>query len=89
MLRYSIFSPLQDDRLREPLQKLKLAVSNVMPEQLFKYQEDCQARSQAKCAKYVLLLSGWALVLENLTQLLRVDCKWPSSSSRNPYTQLK
>ncbi|XP_019508788.1 PREDICTED: ubinuclein-2 [Hipposideros armiger] len=41
----------QDDRLREPLQKLKLAVSNVMPEQLFKYQEDCQARSQAKCAK--------------------------------------
>ncbi|XP_062955607.1 ubinuclein-2 isoform X3 [Cynocephalus volans] len=42
---------VQDDRLREPLQKLKLAVSNVMPEQLFKYQEDCQARSQAKCAK--------------------------------------
>lgn len=46
----------QDDRLREPLQKLKLAVSNVMPQQLFKYQEDCQARSQAKCAKYVLTL---------------------------------
>ncbi|XP_051030696.1 ubinuclein-2 isoform X2 [Phodopus roborovskii] len=42
---------VQDDRLREPLQKLKLAVSSVMPEQLFKYQEDCQARSQAKCAK--------------------------------------
>ncbi|KAM6201720.1 ubinuclein-2 [Rhynchocyon petersi] len=42
---------VQDDRLREPLQKLKLAVSNVMPEQLFKYQEDCQARSQAKCTK--------------------------------------
>ncbi|KAL1777778.1 ubinuclein-2 isoform X1 [Sigmodon hispidus] len=42
---------VQDDRLREPLQKLKLAVNNVMPEQLFKYQEDCQARSQAKCAK--------------------------------------
>ncbi|XP_029773775.1 ubinuclein-2 [Suricata suricatta] len=42
---------VQDDRLREPLQKLRLAVSNVMPEQLFKYQEDCQARSQAKCAK--------------------------------------
>lgn len=53
-----IYFPLQDDRLREPLQKLKLAVSNVMPEQLFKYQEDCQARSQAKCAKYVPLL--WA-----------------------------
>ncbi|XP_075414838.1 ubinuclein-2 [Tenrec ecaudatus] len=42
---------VQDDRLREPLQKLKLAVSSVMPEQLFKYQEDCQARSQAKCAR--------------------------------------
>uniref|UniRef100_A0A5F8GMA8 Ubinuclein 2 n=1 Tax=Monodelphis domestica TaxID=13616 RepID=A0A5F8GMA8_MONDO len=42
---------VQDDRLREPLQKLKLAVSNVMPEQLFKYQEDCQARSQAKCVR--------------------------------------
>lgn len=41
----------QDDRLREPLQKLKLAVSNVMPEQLCKYQEDCQARNQAKNAK--------------------------------------
>uniref|UniRef100_A0A8C6CKL3 Ubinuclein 2 n=1 Tax=Moschus moschiferus TaxID=68415 RepID=A0A8C6CKL3_MOSMO len=43
---------VQDDRLREPLQKLKLAVSNVMPEQLFKYQEDCQARNLAKCAKF-------------------------------------
>ncbi|XP_066489469.1 ubinuclein-2 [Tiliqua scincoides] len=42
---------IQDDRLKEPLQKLKLAVSNVMPEQLFKYQEDCQAHSQAKNAK--------------------------------------
>ncbi|NWY43132.1 UBN2 protein, partial [Sylvia atricapilla] len=42
---------VQDDRLREPLQKLKLAVSNVMPEQLCKYQEDCQARNQAKNAK--------------------------------------
>lgn len=51
----------QDDRLREPLQKLKLAVSNVMPEQLFKYQEDCQARSQAKCAKYVPRLSALTL----------------------------
>lgn len=54
----------QDDRLREPLQKLKLAVSNVMPEQLFKYQEDCQARSQAKCAKYVPLLFGLAFAFE-------------------------
>ncbi|XP_062989716.1 ubinuclein-2 isoform X2 [Elgaria multicarinata webbii] len=42
---------VQDDRLKEPLQKLKLAVSCVMPEQLLKYQEDCQARSQAKNAK--------------------------------------
>ncbi|XP_038244100.1 ubinuclein-2 isoform X2 [Dermochelys coriacea] len=42
---------VQDDRLRDPLQKLRLAVSNVMPEQLFKYQEDCQARNQAKNAK--------------------------------------
>ncbi|XP_060633159.2 ubinuclein-2 isoform X2 [Anolis sagrei] len=40
-----------DDRLKEPLQKLKLAISCVMPEQLFKYQEDCQAHSQAKNAK--------------------------------------
>lgn len=46
-----VFLFLQDDRLREPLQKLKLAVSNVMPEQLYKYQEDCQARNQAKNAK--------------------------------------
>lgn len=46
-----VFLFLQDDRLREPLQKLKLAVSNVMPEQLCKYQEDCQARNQAKNAK--------------------------------------
>lgn len=47
----SVFLFSQDDRLREPLQKLKLAVSNVMPEQLCKYQEDCQARNQAKNAK--------------------------------------
>lgn len=49
-----IFVSSQDDRLKEPLQKLKLAVSSVMPDQLFKYQEDCQAHSQAKNAKYVL-----------------------------------
>uniref|UniRef100_A0A670K262 Ubinuclein 2 n=1 Tax=Podarcis muralis TaxID=64176 RepID=A0A670K262_PODMU len=42
---------VQDDRLKEPLQKLKLAVSCVMPEQLYKYQEDCHAHSQAKNAK--------------------------------------
>lgn len=49
-----LFVSSQDDRLKEPLQKLKLAVSSVMPDQLFKYQEDCQAHSQAKNAKYVL-----------------------------------
>lgn len=53
----SVFLFSQDDRLREPLQKLKLAVSNVMPEQLCKYQEDCQARNQAKNAKWVFLES--------------------------------
>ncbi|XP_034982819.2 ubinuclein-2 [Zootoca vivipara] len=42
---------VQDDRLKEPLQKLKLAVSCVMPEQIYKYQEDCHAHSQAKNAK--------------------------------------
>ncbi|XP_070612113.1 ubinuclein-2 isoform X2 [Erythrolamprus reginae] len=42
---------IQDDRLKEPLQKLKLAISCIMPEQLFKFQEDCQAHSQAKNAK--------------------------------------
>ncbi|XP_029446211.1 ubinuclein-2 isoform X2 [Rhinatrema bivittatum] len=40
-----------DDRLREPLQKLKLAVSTVMPDQLSRYQDDCQAHNQAKNAK--------------------------------------
>nr|XP_033791096.1 ubinuclein-2 isoform X2 [Geotrypetes seraphini] len=40
-----------DDRLREPLQRLKLAVSTVMPDQLSRYQDDCQAHNQAKNAK--------------------------------------
>ncbi|XP_053577312.1 ubinuclein-2 isoform X2 [Bombina bombina] len=43
---------IQDDRLREPLQRLKLAVSSVMPDQLNRYQEDCQAHSQARNAKH-------------------------------------
>ncbi|KAM9324493.1 ubinuclein-2 [Gastrophryne carolinensis] len=42
---------IQDDRLKEPLHKLKLAITNVMPGQLNKYQEDCQAH-QAKSAKH-------------------------------------
>ncbi|XP_073448800.1 ubinuclein-2 isoform X1 [Aquarana catesbeiana] len=42
---------IQDDRLKEPLQRLKVAISNVMPGQLNKYQEDCQAH-QAKSTKH-------------------------------------
>ncbi|XP_030062977.1 ubinuclein-2 isoform X2 [Microcaecilia unicolor] len=40
-----------DDHLREPLQRLKLAVSTVMPDQLSRYQDHCQAHNQAKNAK--------------------------------------
>ncbi|XP_044157295.1 ubinuclein-2 isoform X1 [Bufo gargarizans] len=43
---------IQDDRLKEPLQKLKTAISNVMPGQLNRYQEDCQAHNQARNAKH-------------------------------------
>lgn len=39
---------LQDDRLRTPLLKLKLAVCSVMPEQMARYNMDCIA----KVAKY-------------------------------------
>ncbi|XP_043929949.1 ubinuclein-2 isoform X2 [Protopterus annectens] len=42
---------VQDDRLKEPLQKLKVAITNMMPEQLVRYQEVCQAHSQARFAK--------------------------------------
>ncbi|XP_040216923.1 ubinuclein-2 isoform X3 [Rana temporaria] len=42
---------IQDDRLKEPLQRLKVAISNLMPEQLNRYQEDCQAH-QAKSTKH-------------------------------------
>ncbi|KAJ8251302.1 hypothetical protein GJAV_G00219880 [Gymnothorax javanicus] len=35
---------VQDDRLRAPLLKLKLAVCNVMPEQITRYNMDCIAR---------------------------------------------
>ncbi|KAM5148169.1 ubinuclein-2 isoform 2-T2 [Mantella aurantiaca] len=42
---------IQDDRLKEPLQKLKVAISSVMPGQLNRYREDCQAH-QAKSTKH-------------------------------------
>ncbi|XP_023694693.1 ubinuclein-1 isoform X1 [Paramormyrops kingsleyae] len=41
----------QDGRLKEPLQKLKEAIGRSMPEQIAKYQEECQAHTQAKFAK--------------------------------------
>lgn len=34
----------QDDRMRTPLLKLKLAVCSVMPEQIAKYNMDCMAK---------------------------------------------
>uniref|UniRef100_A0A8D2M3W4 Ubinuclein 1 n=1 Tax=Zonotrichia albicollis TaxID=44394 RepID=A0A8D2M3W4_ZONAL len=42
---------LQGGRLKEPLQKLKEAIGRAMPEQVAKYQEECQAHTQAKFAK--------------------------------------
>ncbi|XP_058142510.1 ubinuclein-1 isoform X2 [Dasypus novemcinctus] len=41
----------QGGRLKEPLQKLKEAIGRVMPEQMAKYQDECQAHTQAKVAK--------------------------------------
>ncbi|XP_060642557.2 ubinuclein-1 isoform X1 [Anolis sagrei] len=41
----------QGGRLKEPLQKLKEAIGRAMPEQMTKFQEDCQAHSQARFAK--------------------------------------
>uniref|UniRef100_A0A452RNX7 Ubinuclein 1 n=1 Tax=Ursus americanus TaxID=9643 RepID=A0A452RNX7_URSAM len=38
-------------RLKEPLQKLKEAIGRAMPEQMAKYQDECQAHTQAKVAK--------------------------------------
>uniref|UniRef100_A0A672QBL5 Ubinuclein-2-like n=1 Tax=Sinocyclocheilus grahami TaxID=75366 RepID=A0A672QBL5_SINGR len=35
---------IQDDRLRTPLHKLKLAVCSVMPEQIVRYNMDCMAK---------------------------------------------
>ncbi|XP_014407291.2 LOW QUALITY PROTEIN: ubinuclein-1 [Camelus ferus] len=41
----------QGGRLKEPLQKLKEAIGRAMPEQMAKYQDECQAHTQAKVAK--------------------------------------
>ncbi|NXP78292.1 UBN1 protein, partial [Ramphastos sulfuratus] len=41
----------QGGRLKEPLQKLKEAIGRAMPEQMAKYQEECQVHTQAKFAK--------------------------------------
>ncbi|XP_015274902.1 PREDICTED: ubinuclein-1 [Gekko japonicus] len=41
----------QGGRLKERLHKLKEAISRAMPEQMSKYQEECQAHTQAKFAK--------------------------------------
>uniref|UniRef100_A0A8C8SDN2 Ubinuclein 1 n=1 Tax=Pelusios castaneus TaxID=367368 RepID=A0A8C8SDN2_9SAUR len=41
----------QGGRLKDPLQKLKEAIGRAMPEQMAKYQEECQAHTQAKFAK--------------------------------------
>uniref|UniRef100_A0AC11DXJ0 Ubinuclein 1 n=1 Tax=Ovis aries TaxID=9940 RepID=A0AC11DXJ0_SHEEP len=41
----------QGGRLKEPLQKLKEAIGRAMPEQMAKYQGECQAHTQAKAAK--------------------------------------
>ncbi|XP_030638022.1 ubinuclein-2a [Chanos chanos] len=39
---------IQDDRLRTPLLKLKLAVCSIMPEQIARYNSDCLAKTAAK-----------------------------------------
>ncbi|KAM5198652.1 ubinuclein-1 isoform 2-T3 [Hipposideros larvatus] len=41
----------QGGRLKDPLQKLKEAIGRAMPEQMAKYQDECQAHTQAKVAK--------------------------------------
>ncbi|XP_052517522.1 ubinuclein-1 isoform X1 [Budorcas taxicolor] len=41
----------QGGRLKEPLQRLKEAIGRAMPEQMAKYQGECQAHTQAKAAK--------------------------------------
>lgn len=48
---YDMSCSLQGGRLKEPLQKLKEAIGRAMPEQMAKYQDECQAHTQAKVAK--------------------------------------
>lgn len=43
-----LLTVFQDDRLRTPLLKLKLAVCSVMPEQIARYNRDCMAKVAAK-----------------------------------------
>uniref|UniRef100_A0A8C3V5T4 Ubinuclein 1 n=1 Tax=Catharus ustulatus TaxID=91951 RepID=A0A8C3V5T4_CATUS len=50
----AVLCSLQGGRLKEPLQKLKEAIGRAMPEQVAKYQEECQAHTQAKFAKELL-----------------------------------
>lgn len=44
LIQPPLLSVSQDDRLRTPLLKLKLAVCSVMPEQIAKYNMDCMAK---------------------------------------------
>uniref|UniRef100_A0A4W5LM10 Ubinuclein middle domain-containing protein n=1 Tax=Hucho hucho TaxID=62062 RepID=A0A4W5LM10_9TELE len=39
----------------EPLQRLRQAIGKVMPEQISRYHDDCQAHAQARAAKYVTM----------------------------------
>ncbi|KAG2455442.1 UBN1 protein, partial [Polypterus senegalus] len=41
----------QDGRLKDPMQKLKEAIGRAMPDQISRYQDECQAHTQAKFAK--------------------------------------
>ncbi|XP_077762619.1 ubinuclein-1 isoform X5 [Canis aureus] len=64
----------QGGRLKEPLQKLKEAIGRAMPEQMAKYQDECQAHTQAKVAKELLChvvkikLESYDLERNNKTQ---------------------
>ncbi|XP_039630097.1 ubinuclein-1-like isoform X3 [Polypterus senegalus] len=40
-----------DGRLKDPMQKLKEAIGRAMPDQISRYQDECQAHTQAKFAK--------------------------------------
>ncbi|XP_038873887.1 ubinuclein-1-like [Salvelinus namaycush] len=43
----------QDGSSSEPLQRLRQAIDKVMPEQISRYHDDCQAHAQARAAKMV------------------------------------